>query len=144
LPRCTQYRIRSGDKGRTFYYRARYQCHVDSTGLLMNSPGGEASAILGPDGRLFTAPLDPAIGGLIHADLDFTNPTFAEQIQDNARGQSEKSCHHANISRSENACCCSLYPSSYSYSVKSPTRTNIYKDVSRYGCCPGGVHSTTS
>lgn len=51
-------------------------------GLLMNSPGGGASAIFGPDGRLLTAPLDSATEGLIFADLDFTAAIFAKSFLD--------------------------------------------------------------
>lgn len=51
-------------------------------GLLMSSPGGGASAVVGPDGRVMSKPLDSATEGLIFADLDMSAAVFARSFLD--------------------------------------------------------------
>lgn len=44
-------------------------------GLLFQAPGGGQSAVVGPDGRRLTAPLEegnPSAEGIVYADLDLT------------------------------------------------------------------------
>ncbi|GAB7356276.1 hypothetical protein MBLNU459_g7085t1 [Dothideomycetes sp. NU459] len=52
------------------------------TGLLMSSPGGGASAVYGPDGRLMTEPLDPASEGIVYCDIDMGAAVFAKSFLD--------------------------------------------------------------
>lgn len=51
-------------------------------GLLMKEPGGGASAIFGPDGRLMSAALDPASEGLVYGDIDLDMAIFARSFLD--------------------------------------------------------------
>lgn len=51
-------------------------------GVLMATPGGGASSIYGPDGRLLTEPLDPATEGLIYAELDMDAIPLAKSFLD--------------------------------------------------------------
>lgn len=51
-------------------------------GILMNTPGGGASAVYGPDGRLMTKPLEPTTEGFVYADLDFSEALFARSFLD--------------------------------------------------------------
>lgn len=51
-------------------------------GLLMSSPGGGASAVIGPDGRIMSKPLDPASEGFVYADLDMSASVFARSFLD--------------------------------------------------------------
>lgn len=53
-----------------------------STGLLMTKPSGGNSCVIGPDGRVMTQPLDPAIEGFVYADLEFGNAVFARSLLD--------------------------------------------------------------
>jgi nitrilase len=46
------------------------------------SPSGGASAIFGCDGRLLTAPLDPAEEGVVYADIDLDQAVFARSFLD--------------------------------------------------------------
>ena len=38
--------------------------------MLMNTPGGGHSAVIGPDGRVLSKPLDPKSEGLVISDID--------------------------------------------------------------------------
>ncbi|KAH6683393.1 carbon-nitrogen hydrolase [Halenospora varia] len=51
-------------------------------GLLMATPGGGASAIIGCDGRVMSKPLDPVEEGIIYAELDFDAAIFARSFLD--------------------------------------------------------------
>ena len=51
-------------------------------GLLMSSPGGGASAIVGPDGRVMSESLDSKTEGLIFGEVDFTSAIFARSFLD--------------------------------------------------------------
>lgn len=53
-----------------------------ATGLLMSTPGGGASAVYGPDGRLLTEPLDACTEGIVYADIDFNQAVFARSFLD--------------------------------------------------------------
>ncbi|EXJ90738.1 hypothetical protein A1O1_03842 [Capronia coronata CBS 617.96] len=55
-----------------------------STGqsLLMNKPDGGYSAIIGPDGRRLSKPLDPTTEGLVIADVDFDMAIMARSFLD--------------------------------------------------------------
>jgi nitrilase len=48
----------------------------------MSSPGGGASAIFGPDGRLLTELLSPTEEGIVYADIDFDHAIFAKSFLD--------------------------------------------------------------
>lgn len=50
--------------------------------MLMNTPGGGATAVYGPDGRLMTKPLEPTTEGFVYADLDFSAAVFARSLLD--------------------------------------------------------------
>jgi nitrilase len=52
------------------------------SGLVMASPGGGASSVIGPDGRLITQPLSPTEEGIVYADLDFDQAVFARSFLD--------------------------------------------------------------
>ncbi|KAG9238193.1 carbon-nitrogen hydrolase [Amylocarpus encephaloides] len=51
-------------------------------GVIMNSPGGGASCIIGSDGRVMTRPLDPLEEGIIYEELDFDAAVFARSFLD--------------------------------------------------------------
>ncbi|KAH8687931.1 carbon-nitrogen hydrolase [Tricladium varicosporioides] len=51
-------------------------------GLLMKTPGGGASVIIGCDGRVMSEPLGPAEEGIIYAELDFDAAVFAKSFLD--------------------------------------------------------------
>jgi nitrilase len=50
--------------------------------MLMNSPGGGYSAVIGPDGRMLSKPLDPTSEGLIIADIDPNMTLMARSFLD--------------------------------------------------------------
>lgn len=49
---------------------------------LMNTPGGGSSAIIGPDGRMLSEPLEPATEGLVVADIDPSMSIMARSFLD--------------------------------------------------------------
>jgi predicted amidohydrolase len=53
-----------------------------AAGLLMSTPGGGASAVYGPDGRLLTEPLDAATEGIVYADIEPDQSIFARSFLD--------------------------------------------------------------
>lgn len=53
-----------------------------ANGLLMSVPGGGASAIIGPDGRVLSEPLDPTTEGIIYGEIDLAQATFARSFLD--------------------------------------------------------------
>ncbi|KAL2435168.1 Arylacetonitrilase [Exophiala dermatitidis] len=50
--------------------------------MLMNKPGGGYSAVIGPDGRRLTEPLDPSTEGLVIADVDPNMAIMARSFLD--------------------------------------------------------------
>lgn len=48
----------------------------------MSTPGGGASAIIGPDGRIISEPLDQATEGIIYGNIDMTQAIFARSFLD--------------------------------------------------------------
>ncbi|KAL2398794.1 Arylacetonitrilase [Exophiala dermatitidis] len=50
--------------------------------MLMNKPGGGYSAVIGPDGRRLTEPLDPSTEGLVIADIDPNMAIMARSFLD--------------------------------------------------------------
>ncbi|KIX07209.1 uncharacterized protein Z518_01862 [Rhinocladiella mackenziei CBS 650.93] len=49
---------------------------------LMNTPGGGYSAVIGPDGRMLSEPLDPKSEGLVVADVDTSMALMARSFLD--------------------------------------------------------------
>jgi hypothetical protein len=50
--------------------------------MLMNSPGGGFSAVIGPDGRVLTEPLGEKAEGLVVADIDPSMAIMARSFLD--------------------------------------------------------------
>ncbi|KAA8573709.1 hypothetical protein EYC84_005280 [Monilinia fructicola] len=50
--------------------------------LLMSAPGGGSSAIIGPDGRVMSKPLDSATEGIIFGEIDLDQAIFARSFLD--------------------------------------------------------------
>lgn len=50
--------------------------------MLMNAPGGGYSAIIGPDGRVLSEPLEPKSEGLVIADIDPSMAIMARSFLD--------------------------------------------------------------
>lgn len=50
--------------------------------MLMNAPGGGYSAVIGPDGRLLSEPLDPKSEGLVVVDVDPSMSIMARSFLD--------------------------------------------------------------
>ena len=50
--------------------------------MLMNTPGGGYSAVIGPDGRILSEPLEPKAEGLVVADVDPTMSIMARSFLD--------------------------------------------------------------
>jgi nitrilase len=53
-----------------------------SSGAVMNSPGGGASAIFGPDGRQLSQDIEQTQEGIIYADLDTSEILKAKSFLD--------------------------------------------------------------
>ncbi|EXJ61940.1 hypothetical protein A1O7_02371 [Cladophialophora yegresii CBS 114405] len=53
-----------------------------SQSMLMNSPGGGFSAVIGPDGRVLSQPLEPEAEGLVIADIDPSMAIMARSFLD--------------------------------------------------------------
>ena len=50
--------------------------------MLMNTPGGGYSAIVGPDGRILSEPLGPRAEGLVISDIDSSMAIMARSFLD--------------------------------------------------------------
>jgi predicted amidohydrolase len=50
--------------------------------MLMNTPGGGYSAVIGPDGRILSEPLEPTDEGLVVVDVDPTMSIMARSFLD--------------------------------------------------------------
>ena len=50
--------------------------------MLMNTPGGGASAVIGPDGRVLSEPLESKAEGLVIADIDPSMAIMARSFLD--------------------------------------------------------------
>lgn len=48
----------------------------------MSAPGGGSSAIIGPDGRVMSKPLDSATEGIIFGEIDLDQAIFARSFLD--------------------------------------------------------------
>jgi predicted amidohydrolase len=53
-----------------------------SQAMLMNTPGGGYSAVIGPDGRVLSEPLDPKSEGLVIVDVDPSMSIMARSFID--------------------------------------------------------------
>ena len=53
-----------------------------SQSMLMNSPGGGFSAVIGPDGRVLSEPLESKAEGLVIADVDPSLAIMAQSFLD--------------------------------------------------------------
>lgn len=51
-------------------------------GLLMSKPGGGTSAVIRPDGKIISTPLDPTAKGLVYADLNMDQGILARSYLD--------------------------------------------------------------
>ncbi|TGO60668.1 hypothetical protein BOTNAR_0141g00100 [Botryotinia narcissicola] len=51
-------------------------------GLLMSAPGGGASVIIGPDGRVMSTPLGSTTEGIVYRDIDLDQALFARSFLD--------------------------------------------------------------
>ncbi|KAF5876116.1 putative cyanide hydratase protein [Botrytis fragariae] len=51
-------------------------------GVLMSAPGGGASVIIGPDGRVVSTPLDSTTEGIVYGDIDLDQALFARSFLD--------------------------------------------------------------
>ncbi|KAF7942745.1 uncharacterized protein EAE97_006199 [Botrytis byssoidea] len=51
-------------------------------GLLMSAPGGGASVIIGPDGRVMSTPLGSTTEGIVYGDIDLDQALFARSFLD--------------------------------------------------------------
>ncbi|ESZ96228.1 aliphatic nitrilase [Sclerotinia borealis F-4128] len=51
-------------------------------GLMMSMPGGGASVIIGPDGRVMSTPLDSTTEGIVYGDIDLDQAIFARSFLD--------------------------------------------------------------
>ncbi|KAJ8071095.1 hypothetical protein OCU04_001438 [Sclerotinia nivalis] len=51
-------------------------------GLLMSAPGGGASVIIGPDGRVMSSRLESATEGIVYGDIDLDQAIFARSFLD--------------------------------------------------------------
>ncbi|KAF7899121.1 uncharacterized protein EAF01_008334 [Botrytis porri] len=51
-------------------------------GLLMSAPGGGASVIIGPDGRVMSTPLNSTAEGIVYGDIDLDQALFARSFLD--------------------------------------------------------------
>ncbi|KAF7884951.1 hypothetical protein EAF00_010769 [Botryotinia globosa] len=51
-------------------------------GLLMSAPGGGASVIIGPDGRVVSTPLGSTTEGIVYGDIDLDQALFARSFLD--------------------------------------------------------------
>lgn len=48
----------------------------------MSAPGGGASVIIGPDGRVVSTPLESTTEGIVYGDIDLDQALFARSFLD--------------------------------------------------------------
>lgn len=58
------------------------KANSSEAGMLMSAPGGGASVIIGPDGRVMSSPLGSTSEGIVYGDIDLDQAVFARSFLD--------------------------------------------------------------